>query len=226
MKIFIGIPCDKGWMRSETALSYAANLLFLRDKGYEVNGTVVGLESAFNARAIIVEEATKWNADFIGMMDDDMVVNPDIFYRLIQRDVDAIIPLTTSRKKPYDPVIYKLVKPKPEFKDIHRNRYVPKFDLRKGLNECEGFGTGVVLFKSSIFKKIMRPWFWAIPPTQLEDGRITQATGEDLFFCSRAREFGIKLHYDGDIEVGHIGESIIATPALSKLLNTITISEE
>lgn len=225
MKVFIGIPCEKGWMRAETSLSLSANLLYLKDKGIDVDAMYILHESAFNARSIIVEEGVKSKADFIGMIDDDMVVNHDIFYKLLCRNKPAIIPVTTSRKKPYDLVIYDLVAPKPEFADIHRARYVPKIKINKGVNKCDGFGTGVVLFKTEIFKKILRPWFWAIPPKELEDGRITQATGEDLFFCSRARDCGVDLYYDGDLEVGHVGENIIATPTLSKALGTHSLEE-
>lgn len=224
MKVFIGIPCDKGWLLSETAISYAANLLYLRDRGVEVNGSVVNYESAFNARAVIVEDARNWGADFIGMMDDDMVVNPEIFWKLLCRDLDVIIPLTTSRQAPYESVVYDLK----EWDDPSKRttkKFFPKTTLRRGLNECDGLGTGVVLFKTSIFSKILRPWFWAIPPYEYEEGKLTQAKGEDLFFCSKARERGIKLYYDGDIEVGHVGNRIIATPGLAQKLGTFNIEE-
>lgn len=225
MKFFLGIPCEKGWMRSEASLSFAANLLYLKDKGFEVDALIIPHESAFNARAIIVEEAQKAGADWLGMMDDDMVLNPETFYQLIQHNVDVVIPLTTSRKHPFELVIYDLVKPKPGMEDLYQYRYQPKTKVRKGLNECQGLGTGVVLFRTSIFTRIMRPWFTVIPPTALEDGRITQATGEDLFFCTRARQFGFKLHYDGDIQVGHVGQNIIALPSLSRQLGTFEMEE-
>lgn len=224
MKIFIGIPSDKGWIRANAAKSYAANLLYLEQMGMYVNGDIVSGECASNARAIIVEQAREWGADWIGMMDDDMVVNPDVFHKLIQRNVDVIIPTTTSRKPPFDPVIYDLV-PADEPNGRFKNKYVPRFTLKRGLNKADGVGSGVILFKANIFDQIMRPWFWTFPVQENEYGKIDRATGEDLFFSTRARNFGFDLYYDGDLQVGHEGVPIMATPSLSIQIGTIKMED-
>jgi GT2 family glycosyltransferase len=62
-------------------------------------------------------------------------------------------------------------------------------------------GTGVFLTHTSIYDKILPPWFW-LEQLQLPDGKI-QFMNEDIAFCRILRENGYKIWCDPLAEATH-----------------------
>jgi GT2 family glycosyltransferase len=73
-------------------------------------------------------------------------------------------------------------------------------ELPKTLFECDAIGTGCLLIKADVFKKISKPWFFY--------GAEDRMIGEDIYFCEKAKEAGFKIWCDPNLEVGHLGEYI------------------
>ena len=65
------------------------------------------------------------------------------------------------------------------------------------LLEVDAVGTGVMLIRSSVFKDIGKPYFY------YEENR-----SEDIMFCQKCREKGIRIYVDTTIGCGHIGEEV------------------
>ena len=57
-----------------------------------------------------------------------------------------------------------------------------------------GCGSGFVLVKADVYKKIKKDWYSII-------GNI----GEDLSFCRRALENGYDIWCDATVKLGHVG---------------------
>jgi hypothetical protein len=65
-----------------------------------------------------------------------------------------------------------------------------------------------------VLEKIGYPWFLTLIPGDKDaDGNIIyNITGEDTFFCNRARNEGFKIFADPFIKVGHIKPWILQIP--------------
>lgn len=66
-------------------------------------------------------------------------------------------------------------------------------------------GAGFLLVKKTALKRMAYPWFYhPVMPVPLGAGPYLQkAVGEDIGFCLRAREAGIKVYLDADVRIGH-----------------------
>ena len=87
------------------------------------------------------------------------------------------------------------------------NQYTKEFEI---LN-C---GLGFMSCSYGVLEKIKYPWFVTlIPGDKDNDGNIRYSiTGEDTFFCKRARDEGFKIFADPSIKVGHIKPWILQIP--------------
>jgi hypothetical protein len=71
---------------------------------------------------------------------------------------------------------------------------------RTGLQWVDSTGTGVMLIKMSVFNAVSKPWF----DTPFNGQTFT---GEDVYFCQRARSLRFPVHIDHDLsqDVRHQG---------------------
>jgi len=134
----------------------------------------------------LVEKAKGSHVLFI---DSDIVFEPEMLSQLLQRDKDVIGALYYARKLPKTPTCKKLA----EGFEI--------WEKEGDLITCAGVGTGFLLIKKSVFRKLKRPYFfWE----HKENGDFDY--GEDMYFCRKAREEGFKIYLDPTITVGHLGD--------------------
>jgi predicted peroxiredoxin len=64
-----------------------------------------------------------------------------------------------------------------------------------------------VLISKSVFEKIEKPYFFPIPEV-----------GEDLSFCYKVKEAGIKMYCDTTIQFGHVAHVEIVEDNFKKAL--------
>lgn len=70
--------------------------------------------------------------------------------------------------------------------------------LTEGFHELRSCGTGVIFIRPSVFNKIAYPYF-----TYLWDEHGSVIGTEDIQFCLRAREAGVKIYGNTAAKVGH-----------------------
>jgi hypothetical protein len=153
------------------------------------------------ARERIAEEAISKKADYLFMIDDDMLAGPDIFERLYKHDVDIVAGLAFNRYMPHKPVCYEV---KSGYDVVEKKEYFVNYPIidypRDTLVQCDAVGFGAVLIKTSVFDKVKKPWFMTM-----------SGAGEDLAFCWKAGKEGIKIYMDTATKMGHLGEPQIVS---------------
>ena len=107
---------------------------------------------------MLAGKALEWGADYLFMVDDDMMAPADLFYRLVKHDVDIVAPLAFTRNPPHRPVMFSTVE---GFDPVTKRQYYVNNQVknypRNKLVECDAVGFGAVLIKTEVFKKIQKP---------------------------------------------------------------------
>ena len=169
------------------------------------------------ARERITEEAQKKKADYLFMIDDDMLSGPDIFERLYKHNVDIVAGLAFNRYPPHKPVCYEV---KTGYDALEKKEYFMNYPIidypRNTLVQCDAVGFGAVLIKMSVFDKVPKPWFMTM-----------SGAGEDLSFCWKAGKEGIKIYMDTATKMGHLGEpQVVSEETFDSEENKKMIKEE
>jgi len=170
----------------------------------------------FRARNNLVDLALINDCEYLLMLDDDMVVPPDLFSRLVAHDKDIIGALYYQRGGGFHPVIMRQAEKKDGLKGIDFIHHFDKMLTKPGLYEADIIGGGCMLMKTDIFRKIPQPYFWI-------DGIV----GTDVHLCNQLREAGVKIYVDTSIELGHQGEGeIITSRTIPKYSRAIGLENE
>lgn len=151
----------------------------------------------YDARNTFVRKAIEQDYSHVLFVDSDMVFNPDSLHRLMVHGKDIVGGNYYTRVRPYKSCVFDqlgIVDGKVEFETVK--------DIRQGLQECEGIGTGFLLIRTQVFKDI-------IEACQCKPFEPSIGCGEDLAFCIRARACGYKVFVDHDLTIGHIGKTLV-----------------
>lgn len=158
---------------------------------YQMAGTLI-----FDQREKLAREALKEGAEAILWIDSDMRFPMDTLERLLSHGVDICGVNATTRREPVLPTALNLeiVEGKPLFRKVETRG-------KDYVEEVSAVGFGVTLTRKSVFEKMPAPWFdilWTA------DGGII---GEDVHFCIKAQDFGIKTYVDHVLSplIKHIG---------------------
>jgi GT2 family glycosyltransferase len=120
-----------------------------------------------------------------------MCFAPEVLERLLSRNKD-IIGANYYKRNPNKETIIKF---------IEDGKLVGK-PIPEDLFECGTIGTGCMLVKTEVFKKIGFPYF------AFKDDIIKEEVGEDVFFCLKAIRNDYKVYCDPTMDIGHIGEAV------------------
>lgn len=175
-----------------------------RNPRYEIYWHSVGRILTPYAREILVKNALKDGMDYILMYDDDMLLPPDMFERMVEDmeehpEIDVLAPLAFTRNPPHKAVIYRVEEgyDKDRHVPYYMNQFVEEYPKNE-LVECHAVGFGAVLINMRIVKKMTPPYFFT-----------TTATGEDIYFCYQARKLGARIFMDTRIKLGHLSNPTI-----------------
>ena len=140
-----------------------------------------------------VAEAVKWNATHMLFLDDDMHFPRDTLHRLLKHNLPVVGANYVRRVFPPIPTAYS--------KDKTGKVYTRMEST--GLEEVSHLGTGIMLIDMRVFDLIDLPFF-----ELRADGDHVRPKGEDVYFCHKCADAGLKLYIDHDLskEVGHYGE--------------------
>lgn len=183
---------------SENGLTELSGVTFNypKDTKFEFYISTIGRVFTALARERIADTALSLGADYLFMVDDDMIVPPDLFELLFRHNVDVVAPLAFTRYPPHKPVLYQL---KTGYDVIAKREYYINYPVlnypKNTLVQCEAVGFGAVLIKTDVFKSIKKPWFMT-----------TSGAGEDIHFCWSAGKAGRKIFMDTSIKLGHLSD--------------------
>ena len=153
-----------------------------------IQGTLI-----VNQRTDLAKQAVKMGASHILYLDDDMRFPADTLDRLLAHDKGVVAVNYPTRKFPIQPVAFA--------NDTDLTRVHTNADST-GLEEVASVGMGVMLVKAEVFDKIGLPYFMIGYSAKNEE-----FTGEDIFFCRKARQAGYQIYIDHDLskEIKHTG---------------------
>jgi len=193
MKITLAVPSNRGI----NAQTMQCLLELVAHGGYDFHILVAseGYTIAENRNYIAVQ-AVNNESDYVLMVDDDMTFEPTILDDLIANQKDIVGVAYHPRSETGQIVKY--------LDETHAVKLEESDDPKyKTLFECHATGTGIILIKCDVFRKIPQPHF------QFEyhdNGKCK--LGEDWWFCEKAKKFDIKTYADPRPKVGHLGEAI------------------
>lgn len=169
----------------------ALNQLGGKLKDYQLY-TMTGVSILSRAREIAIRKAKEQGFTHILMLDDDMTFSPDVVDRLLSHDI-PFVAANYCRKVPGEP------------KSISFDMNGGSVDSngKSGLEEVSFVGAGINLIRLDDIKDIPSPLFEVRWDEQRQD-----YWGEDMYFCAKLRNRGIKLFIDHDVsqQVGHVGD--------------------
>lgn len=150
----------------------------------------------FRARIAIVEAALQSNADWLLMLDDDMIINPYVtqgptdeygfIEKMIAHDKDVCGALYWQRGGNHEAVVMHKV-------SEAGYRFLRDDELTYGLQKVDVAGGGCLLIKMRVFDKIKPPYF-----------SPEYKWSTDIQLCRAATEAGFEVWADTSIELGHI----------------------
>ena len=155
----------------------------------------------YDARNQLAKFAVDGNYDRVLWLDSDMTFEPDLMERLnarLDEGLDIVSGIYFTRRAPVKPVIYSEVGAKP----LGNGQILPFANAymnypRDTLVECQGVGFGGVMMNVELLRKIQEKYGLPFSPIL--------GFGEDLSFCLRCTEMGVKMYADTSVKLGHIG---------------------
>lgn len=194
MKTLIAIPC-----LNMVHTEFMTSFLSLEKVG-QTRTSVTYSTMTYDARNNIAAAAIENGFDRIMWFDSDMTFDSDIMRKLTEdmdrKNLDFVSALYFKRSIPTRPVIFKslIYDRQPEqvvIKAEHYDDYP-----RNELFEIEGSGFGGVLMTVSSLKKVAEAFGLPFSPMM--------GFGEDLSFCWRMKQLGIKMYCDSRVKMGHL----------------------
>lgn len=215
LKVVVGIPL----MGGTPPASYHDRLLMFKYLGHrEEHDFQLGISPhyAFSlnctgdilvqyARERFAESVIEMDADYLFMIDDDMLAPPDLFYRLAENDKDICAALAFTRNPDHKPVIYDVIEGRDPV--TKKEYYVNKFAMnypRDSLVQCDAVGFGAVLIKRKVIDAMAAPRFMGL-----------SGCGEDITFCHKAKKLGFEVWMDTRVKLGHLGAPTVITEEYS-----------
>lgn len=185
----------QGWVCKHLA-EWIANLRFnpnyLTHVAFAHN--FIPAASARNFFCRTLKDATP-KPDWLLMIDNDMAPNDDLLDSVKDAPEDAsiVVPrfMMWDEGKPRATLCWGM--------DRSPQQDSTTFDVIPGkfyeLTKC---GTGAIFIKPEVFSKIEMPYFWYTYNSDMGmDGT------EDINFCKKVRDAGLKIYGNGSVDVGH-----------------------
>lgn len=150
-------------------------------------------------RQDLAQNALLRDADYMLWLDTDMRFPKDALVRLLMHRVPLVGINYAHRKTPTDFVAIK----KRGGKDEPATKLWTT-DESTGLEEVDAIGFGLVLMQTGLLGHLgPPPWF-----RNDYNGELCRFMGEDVYFCERVRQAGIKILVDHDLskECAHVGQ--------------------
>lgn len=133
----------------------------------------------------LAAQAVKNGSTHLFFVDDDMILPEDTLERLLAHNKDIIGGIYKTK--------YEVQADVAEYFDKREDK----------LFKVKALGTGCLLIKTDVFRKLPQPWFkyeWN------KNGSVKRS--HDWIFCEDARNAGYDVWADPSLVIGHIGQKI------------------
>ena len=204
MRILIAVPTFESIFPDTFKAIYDLDV-----SGHEVDFEYVRGYDCAKARNLIGQLAIKKNADYVLMVDNDVIMPRDALKNLLEDDKDVVFGYCAHRghDNRYDgrTTICRLYDSKgKKYFDYTKDSMYTGQEMRTFREnndykiQIHGAGTACVLIKTSVFEKLKFPWFrWV-------EYDMKRQLSEDLFFCEQCKVAKVPLFVDSRVECGHI----------------------
>lgn len=139
-------------------------------------------------RRMLCEEAIRIGADYLLMVDSDVVLPENSLRDLLDPPVEIVSGL----------VRMKSLRRKGEYTAVFKGAPLLYQELPEGRSRIDRCGGACLMIKTSILKDIPRPWF------EYHEESGGRAISEDIWFCMQAAKAGIPIWADKRVACGHI----------------------
>ena len=175
--------------------------LLLLDKPQDVMYAINKGTLIYDSRNQLLNAAKENNVDRLLWLDSDMDIPMDAMRKLgedLDQGYEIVSGLYFKRKPPYSPTIYKECR-----LDKIGTSLIPVANTyhdypKDSIFEIDACGFGCVMMTMDAVKTVLGKF--GLMPFMPVGG-----FGEDLSFCLRAREAGLKIWCDSRIRLGHVG---------------------
>ena len=196
-KILIAIPC-----MDQVPAPFAQSLAMIRKPDNDNVACAFQMGSLiYTSRNNLALQAMQLETDYVLWLDSDMVFYQDILVDMKnekeEKGLDFLSGLYFRRVPPFSPVLFDKL-------DIDENLVCTWTDFKElpeKLFKVGGCGFGAVLIKTDVLFAVQCKYETMFTPV----GNM----GEDLSFCWRARQCGYDIWCDPNIELGHVGYTVI-----------------
>lgn len=208
--VVIGVPCY-GTVAPDILEDWMifAYHLGRRMPAYDFSIALRTKSEQFRARNAIVEAARQANADWLLMLDDDMIINPlretlaasqdySFLERLLAHDKDICGALYFQRMGECAPVLMAKV-------GANGYRFLRDDEIAGELQRVDVAGGGCLLIKMRVFDRLKPPYF-----------APEHKYGTDIQLCRAAAEAGLEVWADTSIELGHVREERVIVTARNR----------
>lgn len=166
---------------------------------FQTSTAVVAGKRIDIARNEIVEQALRAGAEKILFLDSDVLFPPNTFQQLISRQQNnghkIVSGVYWSKSNPTFPLI---------FHEAGRGSFL---DWKVGdYFDTWAIGMGLVLIDTSVFRAIPEPWYeidYGLHVDAETGAMGSSSMTEDLPFCNKCAQAGIKVWVDTSIQAGH-----------------------
>lgn len=146
---------------------------------------------------------TQAGLQWVWVMGDDHRFHPDTVIRLLDRDVDCIIPACVHRAPPFHSNVLGInADGSKKFKTMADLPTSGIYRLKPG----ESCGDAGILIRRRVLDALERPWY--------DTRRSGAYASDDTAFTDKVRKAGFDIHVDCDVALGHITPMAI-TPVVN-----------
>lgn len=197
LKTGIAIPC-----MNMVHTEFLTSIMALKRPG-DVRSAIVMSSLIYDARNSLTKRAIEEGFDRVLWLDSDMAFESDTLVKLGETmdeyNADYVSGLYFARKPITHPIIYKeLIYDINQEKQTLDARAIRYDDYpRDSVFEIAASGFGCVLIKTSALEAVHKVYGQPFSPMP--------GYGEDITFCWRMANLGMKMYCDSRVKLGHVG---------------------
>ena len=193
MRLLIAIP-TLDYIHYEFMKCLTALVMRLKDQHIAFDVQIEGGTLVYVARDKLANKAINDGYTHVLWLDADMIFNADVVDDLMFSGKDFVSGIYHARRTPHFSCLFKSINL------CNLERYEDD-DYPKDTFEIAGCGFGCVLMKTDVLKAVNHTHKTCFLP--MKD------YGEDIAFCKRATDIGIKIYAEPGVRLGHIGHITI-----------------